>query len=72
MTKIEMFLEDLGIEEPGLDVLIRATYDLLGLSTYFTAGVQEVRAWTFRTRYGSHNMQVLFTLTLNVDLSVPK
>ena len=43
----EMFLEDLGIEEPGLDVLIRTTYDLLGLSTYFTAGVQ-VRAWTFR------------------------
>ncbi|MCI2930375.1 redox-regulated ATPase YchF [Staphylococcus haemolyticus] len=44
----EMFLEDLGIEEPGLDVLIRTTYDLLGLSTYFTAGVLEVRAWTFR------------------------
>ncbi len=44
----EMFLEDLGIEEPGLDVLIRTTYDLLGLSTYFTAGLQEVRAWTFR------------------------
>ena len=42
----EMFLEDLGIEEPGLD--IRTTYDLLGLSTYFTAGVQEVRAWTFK------------------------
>ena len=44
----EMFLEDLGIEEPGLDRLIRTTYNLLGLSTYFTAGVQEVRAWTFR------------------------
>ncbi|HBY82410.1 redox-regulated ATPase YchF [Staphylococcus sp.] len=43
----EMFLEYLGIEEPGLDRLIRTTYDLLGLSTYFTAGVQEVRAWTF-------------------------
>ena len=43
----EMFLEDLGIEEPGLDRLIRTTYDLLGLATYFTAGVQEVRAWTF-------------------------
>lgn len=45
----EMFLEDLGIEEPGLDRLIRTTYDLLGLATYFTAGVQEVRAWTFIT-----------------------
>ncbi|MBF4502124.1 redox-regulated ATPase YchF [Savagea sp. SN6] len=44
----EMFLEELGIEESGLDQLIRATYDLLGLATYFTAGVQEVRAWTFR------------------------
>ena len=44
----KMFLEDLGIEEPGLDRLIRTTYDLLGLSTYFTVGVQEVRAWTFR------------------------
>ena len=44
----EMFLEDLGIEESGLDKLIKATYDLLGLATYFTAGVEEVRAWTFR------------------------
>ncbi|RSD22298.1 redox-regulated ATPase YchF [Mesobacillus subterraneus] len=44
----QMFLEELGIEESGLDQLIRAAYSLLGLSTYFTAGVQEVRAWTFR------------------------
>ncbi len=44
----EMFLEDLGIEESGLDKLIRSTYSLLGLATYFTAGVQEVRAWTFK------------------------
>ncbi|OZM56580.1 redox-regulated ATPase YchF [Lottiidibacillus patelloidae] len=42
------FLEDLGIAEPGLNKLIRAAYQLLGLATYFTAGVQEVRAWTFR------------------------
>ncbi|GGE83126.1 redox-regulated ATPase YchF [Priestia taiwanensis] len=42
------FLEELGIEESGLDQLIRAAYSLLGLATYFTAGVQEVRAWTFR------------------------
>lgn len=40
------FLEDMGLEEPGLDRLIRATYSLLGLETYFTAGVKEVRAWT--------------------------
>ncbi len=44
----EMFLSELGIQESGLDQLIRAAYHLLGLATYFTAGVQEVRAWTFR------------------------
>jgi GTP-binding protein YchF len=43
-----MFLEELGIEQSGLDQLIKAAYSLLGLATYFTAGVQEVRAWTFR------------------------
>lgn len=42
-----MFLEELGIPESGLDQLIKATYQLLGLATYFTAGEQEVRAWTF-------------------------
>ncbi|MCJ1909088.1 redox-regulated ATPase YchF [Planococcus ruber] len=44
----EMFLEELGIQESGLDQLIKASYNLLGLATYFTAGVQEVRAWTFK------------------------
>ena len=43
------FLEALGIEESGLDKLIRAAYHLLGYATYFTAGEQEVRAWTFKT-----------------------
>ncbi|MFL9608834.1 redox-regulated ATPase YchF [Methylobacillus sp. Pita2] len=43
-----MFLSELGLEEPGLDRVIRAAYDLLGLQTYFTAGVKEVRAWTVR------------------------
>jgi hypothetical protein len=43
-----MFLEELGLKESGLDRLIRAAYKLLGLYTYFTAGVQEVRAWTIR------------------------
>ena len=42
------FLAELGIAESGLDQLIKASYSLLGLATYFTAGVQEVRAWTFR------------------------
>lgn len=44
----QAFLEDLGIKESGLDQLIRAAYNLLGLATYFTAGEKEVRAWTFR------------------------
>lgn len=43
--KVE-FLADLGMEEPGLNRVIRAGYELLGLQTYFTAGVKEVRAWT--------------------------
>ena len=41
-----LFLADLGLQEPGLNRLIRAAYDLLGLQTYFTAGEKEVRAWT--------------------------
>ncbi len=42
----QMFLEDLGLEEPGVNKVIRAAYQLLGLQTYFTAGEKEVRAWT--------------------------
>jgi GTP-binding protein YchF len=41
-----VFLADMGMEEPGLNRLIRAAFGLLGLQTYFTAGVKEVRAWT--------------------------
>jgi hypothetical protein len=44
----KQYLESLGQTEPGLNRLIRAGYELLGLQTYFTAGVQEVRAWTIR------------------------
>ncbi|WP_348762272.1 redox-regulated ATPase YchF [uncultured Salinisphaera sp.] len=43
------FLADLGLDEPGLNRVIRAGYALLGLQTFFTAGPQEVRAWTVRT-----------------------
>jgi len=42
----KLFLEDMGMEEPGLNRVIRAAYELLGLLTYFTAGPKEVRAWT--------------------------
>jgi GTP-binding protein YchF len=41
-----LFLEDMGMDEPGLNRVIRAAYALLGLQTYFTAGPKEVRAWT--------------------------
>lgn len=44
----DIFLQDLGIEESGLDKVIKASYHMLDLCTYFTAGVQEVRAWTFK------------------------
>jgi GTP-binding protein YchF len=44
----EMFLSEMGLEEAGLDRLIRAGYDLLGLQTYFTVGPKEARAWTIR------------------------
>ncbi len=43
-----LFLSELGLDEPGLNRVIRAAYSLLGLETYFTAGVKEVRAWTVR------------------------
>ena len=43
-----MFLDDLGIDESGLDKLIKEAYALLGLNTFFTVGADEVRAWTFK------------------------
>ncbi len=43
----EMFLSEIGLKESGVSRLIKAAYKLLNLQTYFTAGVQEVRAWTF-------------------------
>ena len=44
----DSFMQDLGIESSGLDQLIKATYDLLGLKTFFTSGEDECRAWTFK------------------------
>ena len=66
------FLEALGIEESGLDQLIRAAYDLLGLATYFTAGEQEVRAWTFRKESKRLKLQELFIQISSEGLSVQK
>ena len=44
----QMFLQDLGVTESGLDILIKEAYELLGLRTFFTAGEKECRAWTFK------------------------
>ncbi|WP_417538337.1 DUF933 domain-containing protein, partial [Marinomonas sp.] len=44
----QAFMEELGLDEPGLNRVIRAGYELLNLHTYFTAGVKEVRAWTIK------------------------
>lgn len=44
----KLFLDDLGIKESGVEILINKTYDLLGLATFFTVGKDEVRAWTFK------------------------
>ena len=44
----KVFMEDLGLNASGLDMLIKATYDLLGLKTFFTSGTDECRAWTFK------------------------
>jgi len=44
----EIFLSEMGLDEPGLNRVIRSTYNLLGLQTYFTAGIKEVRAWTVK------------------------
>ena len=47
-SEIEDFLKDLGVEDSGVSQLIQATYDLLGLASFLTAGEKEVRAWTFK------------------------
>jgi GTP-binding protein YchF len=47
------FLDDLGLKEPGLNRLAQATYALLGMHTYFTAGPKEIRAWTFRAGWSA-------------------
>lgn len=68
----EMFLEELGLQESGLNRLIKAAYKLLGLYTYFTAGVQEVRAWTIRKGTKAPGAAGRSTLISNADLSGPR
>ena len=68
----KMFLEDLGLKESGLEKLIRASYRLLGLISYLTAGEPEVRAWTITKGTKAPQAAGRFIQTLNVDSSVQK
>lgn len=60
----EEMLSMLGIATSGLDDLINATYELLGLKTYFTVGSDEVRAWTFKDGMNARDCAGLFILIL--------
>ena len=59
-----MFLAEMGQDEPGLNRLIRAAFKLLGLQTYFTAGVKEVRAWTIHVGDTAPQAERLTTVAL--------
>lgn len=68
----KMFLEDLGLKESGLEKLIAASYDLLGLISYLTAGEQETRAWTTVRERKRRRQLVRFTVISNVASFAPK
>ena len=68
----DMFLQELGLEEPGLNRLIRAGFGLLGLQTYFTAGVKEVRAWTIKVGDTAPRPQASSTATSSAASSAPR
>lgn len=63
----QMFLEEVGLEESGVSRLIKSAYSLLNLQTYFTAGVQEVRAWTYEKAGKLRNAPALSIQTLRRD-----
>lgn len=67
-----MFLEDLGLKESGLEKLIKASYSLLGLISYLTAGETETRAWTIKKEQRHRRRQERSIPILNVDSSVPR
>lgn len=66
------FMQELGLEEPGLNRVIRAGYKLLNLQTYFTAGVKEVRAWTIPVEQPRRRQRAKSILILKKALSVHK
>lgn len=67
-----MFLEELGLKESGLEKLIKASYSLLGLISYLTAGEPEVRAWTIKKEQKHHRQQERSILILKEDSSALK
>ena len=67
-----MFLEDLGLKQSGLEKLIKASYSLLGLLSYLTAGEDETRAWTIKKEPKLRRQPERSILILNVDSSVPR
>ncbi len=68
----KMFLDDLGIEESGLEKLIKASYELLGLMSYLTAGEDETRAWTIKWERKHRRQQERSIPILREDLSKQK
>ena len=66
------YLESLGLEQPGLDVLAQAAYKLLGLQSFFTAGEMEVKAWTVRQGATARRPPVSSTPTLSAALLRPR
>lgn len=68
----QLFLEDLGLKEAGVNKLIRTAYHLLNLQTYFTAGPKEVRAWTFRKGMKAPQTAGIIHTDFEKGLSGPK
>src|SRR5699024_1054161 len=66
----EIFLQDMGMDEPGLNRVIRAAYELIGLQTYFTAGVNEVRAWSVPVGSNSPHAVVVIHTDFERDFSL--
>lgn len=68
----KMFLEELGLEEAGLEKMIRASYSLLGLISYITSGEMETKAWTIKRAQRHHRLQARYIQTLREALYVRK
>jgi ribosome-binding ATPase YchF (GTP1/OBG family) len=69
--EMQMFLESMGMTEPGLNRVIRAGYSLLNLQTYFTAGVKEVRAWTIKVGATAPRSTLILRKVLSAQKSSP-